>query len=160
MADRAQSWKYGDTMPVVTKAVATATVIYRGDLIATVTSGGAPYAAGDHVWNTNLSTTQNEFHNLFLGVSADRSRSGDIDVIKVNTRGVFEFDCAAATFEIGDIVGPAKQSGNLLEPQKVVSVATANLAIGRVARRYGSNTTTVLVKIESTRMDGGVQVMA
>ena len=151
-------WRYGDTDPVVSKAVDTAEVIEIGDLIEAA-SGTVQNAAG-HTWNTDLATTQEEFHDIFLGVAMQRSRSGDTAAIRVATSGVFEFTCAAATFEIGDLVGPAKQTGNALESQKVVAVATANLAIGRVAKRYASNTTTVLVEIESTLQRGGPQAMA
>ena len=138
-------WRYGETNPVVTKAIGTATVIEIGDLVEA--SSGTVIPADDHTWNTNTATTQEEFHDLFLGVAMQQSRSDDTASIRVATTGVFEFDCAAATFELGALVGPAKQSGNALEPQKVVAVATANLAIGRVAKRYGSNTTSVLVDV-------------
>jgi hypothetical protein len=159
MSDRAQSWHYGDCRPVVTKEVASATVIEVGDLIEMETNGAVASAA-DHVWNTNLATTQEEFHDEFLGVAQERSRNGDTNPIRVNTAGVHEFDCAAATFELGALVGPAKQAGNALEKQKVVAVATENLAIGRVAKRYGSNTTKVFVEVFSRVMSGGAQVMA
>lgn len=157
MADRYQPWQYGDAKPVETKAIVSATVIEKGDLVAA--DAGAPYAAADQAWDTNLATTQEAFHDKFLGVSLDRSRSGDTDPIRCGTGGVYEFDCAAATFEIGDLVGPAKQTGNALESKKVVAVATANLAIGKIAKRYGSNTTKVLVEIGSVLGSpmGGVQ---
>ena len=34
-----------------------------------------------------------------------RSRSGETAPIRVATTGVFEFDCASGTFELGDMVG-------------------------------------------------------
>jgi hypothetical protein len=147
-----QCHQYGDAKPVVTKAVPTATVIEVNDMIAQVAADGLPYPASAHVWNADLATTQAEFIVLFLGVSTEFSRSGDIAPIKVNTAGVHEFECAAAQFKIGALVGPAKQSGNLLEDRKVASVATENLAIGRVAKDYPANTTKVLVEIFSSIM--------
>ena len=149
------NWRHGDPNPVVSKAVATAKVIEIGDLVT-----NTPAAAAGVTWNTNLATTQEDFHDAFLGVSAQRSRDGDTDPVRVNTTGVHEFDCDAATFNIGDLVGPAKASGNALENQKVVSVSTANLAIGRVAKQYDSNTTKVLVDVKATIPNGGPQAAA
>jgi len=160
MSDRVQPWQREEPFPIETAAVATASVIEIGDLVATASSGGAPSSADDETWVTNLVTTQENFHDKFMGVARDRSRNGDVASIVANTTGVYEFDCAAATFEVGDLVGAAKASGNALENQKVAAVATANLAVGRVAKRYGSNTTTVLVSVVSTRVHGGPQAAA
>jgi hypothetical protein len=147
-----QAHQYGDAKPVVTKAIASATVIEQQDLVAQVTADGLVYPASAHVWNTNIATTQAEFVALFLGVSTEFSRAGDVAPIKVNTAGVHEFECAAAQFKIGDLVGPAKQTGDLLENRKVVAVGAENLSIGRVARDYPANTTTVLVDVYSSKM--------
>lgn len=157
MADRYQPWQYGEPNPVVTKAVPTANVIETGDLVGLAT--GDPYAASGTTWDTNLATTQEAFHDTFLGVASQRSRDGDVDPIAVNTTGVHEFDCASATFELGDLVGPAKQSGDALESKKVVAVATPNLAIGRVAKR-GTSVTKVLVAVEGVLTTGGPRAMA
>lgn len=148
-------YRYGDSRPVVSAAVVTDTVIEIGDLVTST-----PANAGAVTWDTNLATTQEAFHDVFLGVANQQSRDGDTAAIRVATSGVYEFDCAAATFNLGDLVGPAKQSGNLLEPQKVVAVATPNLAIGRVVKKYGSNTTKVLVEIDSTVVRAGPRAMA
>ncbi len=153
MSDRRQSWHWGDCKPIETKAIASAAVIEVGDLVEQV--AGAVTSADDHVWNTDLATTQGEFHDTFLGVAQERSRSGDTASIRVDTAGVHEFDCASGTFEVGDLVGPAKQTGNLLENQKVAAVANATLAIGRVARR-GTSVTKLFVEVFSTVMRSGV----
>lgn len=154
MSDRYAPWMREEPMTVDTKAIASATVIEKGDLVATASADGAPYAAADQAWDTDLATTQVNFVARFLGVANDRSRSGDTETIRVNTAGVHKFDCAAATFELGALVGPAKQSGNALESKKVVSVAAEDKAIGRVAKRYGSNTTEVEVRVFSKLMKG------
>jgi hypothetical protein len=151
---RYQPHQRGDAKPVVTKAVPTATVIESGDLIATLASGGNPYPASAEVWDTDLATTQTNFSTRFLGVSMEASRSGDIQPIRVNCGGVHKFTCAAATFELGALVGPAKDTGNALLDDTVVSVASEALAIGRVAKRYASNTTVVEVEVFSTVMQG------
>jgi hypothetical protein len=148
-------YQYGDASPVKSAAVVTDTVIEIGDLVTET-----PAPAADVTWDTNIATTQEAFHDVFLGVSGQRSRDGDTDSVRVDTRGVFRFPCASATFDIGDFVGPAKASGNALESQKVVGVATANLAIGRVVAQYDSATTEVLVEIVSTIVHGGPQAAA
>lgn len=147
-----QSHQYGDAKPVVTKAVPTATVIEANDIIGV--ASGDPFPASAQAWDTDLATTQTAFALLFLGVATEFSRNGDTAPIKVNTAGVHEFECAAGTWELGALVGPAKQSGNALEDRKVASVASEALAIGRVAKRYGANTTKVLVEVFSRIMKG------
>lgn len=153
MAD-VMRYRYGNAKPVVSKAVASEVVIEIGDLV--FDNSGDVEPAADFTWNTDIGTTQADFAPVFLGVASQRSRDGDTDPIRVGTAGVWEFDCAAATFELGALVGPAKQTGNALESQKVVAVATKELAIGKVAQRYGSNTTKVKVEIFSAVMAGGV----
>lgn len=147
-------WRYGSTQPVIADVDA-ATVIEVGDLVFQEVNDARP--ASGLTWDTNLATTQETFHDKFLGVSEQAHAANDTNDVRVATSGVFEFDCAAATFELGDLVGPAKASGNALVNQTVVAVATANLAIGRVAKRYASNTTKVLVQVESVVLRGGVQ---
>lgn len=159
MADRAVSHHYGEANPVVTKPIGSADVVEVGDMVSQAANGDIK-TASQETWVTNLAGTQEPFHDKFLGVAQERSRSGDTNPIRVNTSGVHEFDCAAATFEIGTLVGPADSGSSSLEDQKVVAVATENLATGRVAKRYGSNTTKVFVKIFSTKLDGGAQAMA
>jgi hypothetical protein len=160
MADQMR-WRYGDTNPVISKPVAASTVIEIGDLVE-MSAGGDVTPAKDRAWTTDLPTTQGNFHNTFLGVATQRSRAGDVEAIRVATTGVFEFECAAATFELGTLVAPAKQSGNALENQKVVALAAGNenKAIGRVAKRYAASTTRVLVHVTSTILHGGPQAKA
>ncbi|RIK72633.1 MAG: hypothetical protein DCC68_26205, partial [Planctomycetota bacterium] len=114
------------------------------------------------LWNTNLATTQEAFHDKFLGVAMQRSRAGDTDPIRVATTGVFEFDCVSGTYELGTLVSPDQTGGNNLRNQQVRSVTGTqhNLAIGRVAKRLGTAGTRVLVDIQSTVMTGGAQAMA
>lgn len=150
-------YKSGETNPVF-NPVDSAQIIEIGDLVFLNTDDVR--AASQFTWGSSLAITQESFHDAFLGVAEQRSRSGDTDDIRVSTEGEFEFECDAATFEIGDLVGPADSGSSSLEDQKVVAVATENLAIGRVARRYASNTTVVRVRIKSTVMLGGPQAAA
>ena len=168
---RSQPWKYGGTRPVLSKAKQALVLIAKGDLVGqaagTITGAtsavsitvGLPFPASDTPWDTNIATTQEAFHDAFLGVAMQTGASADTDALQIGTAGVYEFSCASASFNVGDLVGPAKQSGNLLEDQKVVAVATPNLAIGRVAKA-GASVTSVLVSVESTLMAGGPQAAA
>ena len=153
MSDRMR-WRYGDTNPVIA-AVDSATVIEIGDLLYLDTDDAKP--AASQTDQGDEATNQSTFAAGFLGVAMQRSRSGDTSPIRVATTGVFEFDCPSATYEIGDKVGVDEAaSGTALENQKVAAVTPAAGAIGRVARRAATDTTSVLVDIRSTVMTGGV----
>jgi hypothetical protein len=149
-------YRTGDVKPRMV-SVASATVIEKGDLLYLDTTAKP---AADVTWDTNIATTQEEFHDAFLGVAMAASADGETDPIPVATQGEFEFDCAAAQFAAGALVGTAKQSGNALESQKVVSVATANLAVGRVTKQYTANTTVVCLEIDSVVYTGGPRAAA
>jgi hypothetical protein len=144
---------YGGTNPTIA-TVATAQAVAVGDICA-MTSNTITRAQ-DEAWNTDLATTQTAFVLKFLGVSGQQKDAtlprvfgnASDNVIRIDAGGVFQFDCASATFEVGDLVGCAKQTGNFLESQKVVGVATEALAIGRVIER-GTSITRVKVQILS-----------
>src|SRR5688572_30096038 len=95
-------WRYGDTQPVVLP-VDSATVIEVGDLVYLETDDVRP--AGQQTDAGSEASNQEAFHDKFAGVAMQRSRAGDTSPIRVATRGVFEFDCASATFEVGALVG-------------------------------------------------------
>jgi hypothetical protein len=147
----------GDTAPH-NVTIATAKATSKGNLVGL--SSNTLVNASDTAWDTDLATTQAAFVALFLGVS-DQSKSSTTNarvygnsqdnVIRVATGGVWEFDCASATFEVGDLVGPAKQSGNALEDQKVVAAGSESVAIGRVVER-GTSVTRVKVKLLSKKL--------
>lgn len=145
----------GETRPRIAP-VLTAQAVAVGDLCGL--SSGNVVRAEDTTWNTDLATTQAAFVPTFLGVSGQRKvaatarvdANGRDNVIRVDAGGFYEFDCASATFAVGDLVGPAKQSGNGLESQKVVGVATESVAIGRVVEA-GTSVTKVLVDILSVK---------
>ncbi len=153
MSDRMR-WRYGDTNPVVAAATAEET-IEIGDLV--FLEQGSARAAASLVPGESLEATQTEFARRFLGVAMQRSASGEAVPVRVATTGVFEFDCAPDTFELGDWVAPAQAAGgNGLRNQQVAKVASAALAIGRVARREPTLSARVLVNVFSTVMTGGV----
>lgn len=147
-------WRYGDTNPVIA-AVDSTTVIEIGDLVYLDTNNAKP--ASSQPDQGLESDNQALFADNFLGVAMQRSRSGDADPIRVATTGVFEFDCPSTTYELGDLVGVDEaSSGTALENQQIASVANADHAVARVARRAPVPTTNILVDIRSTVMTGGI----
>lgn len=151
-------WRYGETNPVILP-VDSATVIEIGDLIWLDTDDAKPASAVAD--QSTEAANQEYFHDRFVGVAMQRSPAGHTLPIRVATTGVFEFGCLSATFELGALVGVDEASGGTqLEDQVLAAVATANLAIGRVAARVNPAATKSLVDIVSTVMYGGPQVMA
>ena len=147
-------WRYGDTNPVVA-AVDTATVVEIGDLLWQDTDDAKPASSVTNHGTKLLN--QKALADAFLGVAMQRSRSGDAAPIRVATTGVFEFDCASDTFELGDLVGvDTNTAGSALLNQQVAKVSDSLHAVGRIAKRQSTATTNVLVDICSTIMTGGV----
>lgn len=107
-----------------------------------------------------LEVTQYTFAQKFVGASAQSKTNAQVrpygnsadNLIRVDTDGVFEYDCASATFEVGDFVGPAKDTGNALLSDKLVEVAAEPLSIGKVVER-GTSITRVKVRIHSKKMN-------
>jgi hypothetical protein len=156
MADKMR-WRYGDTNPIIC-AVNVDQEISIGDCLYLVTDDVRRVSQ-----MTSLGTLQKNqaaIAPLFIGVAMQRHRAttDPAGTIRVATTGVFEFDCASATHEIGDkIACSSETAAGVLNDQKVIKTLYAGLAIGRVAQREASAKTTVLVAIQSTVMNGGVQ---
>lgn len=151
----------GETNPVFV-TVATAKAVSTGALVGM--SSDTLVNASDTAWVDTIATAQATFKALFLGVAAQDKvanvarvhGNSDDNVIRVATSGIWEFDCASATFAVGDLVGPAKASGNAVEDEKVAAVATESLAIGRVVESAAS-ATKVKVQILSVLMPAARQ---
>jgi len=151
-------WRYGDTNPVVLP-VASSTVIEIGDFIYQASGEALPSSEIADVGTE--AGNQEAFHDVFVGVAMQASPSGVAGPIRIATSGVFEFECLPVTAEVGDLIGVDEEgSGTELTTQMVAKVATANLAIGRCAKRANPAATRLLVEIVSTVMRGGPQVMA
>ncbi|HWB01224.1 MAG TPA: hypothetical protein VG713_22195, partial [Pirellulales bacterium] len=115
-------WRYGDTNPILLP-VDSATVIEIGDLVYLDTDDAKPASAAADAGS--MAANQEAFHDKFAGVAMQRSRTGDTTPIRVATTGVFEFDCASATFEVGALVGADQPGGgSSLSGQQVTAVAT------------------------------------
>jgi hypothetical protein len=76
--------------------------------------------------------------------------SSEDNKLIVHPGGCFLADCASATFAVGDAVGPAKQSGNALESQKLVGVADISLGVGYCIEA-GTSITTVKFEVVSKK---------
>lgn len=155
-----QRHRYGEPNVEVVP-VASATAISIGDLLWYDASDDTAKPASSYTWNTDLATTQGTFKDVFCGVALSAHVANDTKVttVRVATAGVHEFDCASATFDLGTFIGPAKQTGDLLEAQKVVAVANATLAIAKPSRVVGTAATKVHVRIDSTIHGNGVQTV-
>ena len=78
-------------------------MIEIGDLVWQDTDDAKP--ASGLTNHGSQTANQAALADAFLGVAMQRSRSGETAPIRVATTGVFEFDCASGTFELGDLVG-------------------------------------------------------
>jgi hypothetical protein len=128
--------------------VDSAEVVEVGDAIYLATDDARPASSLTYV-SGNLAATQANFAAKFIGVAAEASESGDTDDITIGQGGIYEFDCAAAQFEVGDLVGMDDNAGpTALMDQQVIAIGENGYgAIGRVAKRYSANTTRVQVEI-------------
>lgn len=151
-------WRYGDTNPVL-HPVEADDAVEVGDLMFLENSKVRPASlladAGTEAGN------QEALHDGFVGVAMQASPAGRAGSIRVATTGVFEFDCDAAIWALGQLVGSTEDgTGTALEDQKVVSVAAENLAFGRCAQRVDPAASRVLVDVVSVVTRGGPQAAA
>lgn len=134
--------------------IATAKAVAIFDLVGL--SSGTLVRAEDETWDTNLATTQANFVTKFIGWSNAQKAANVAKVtgyptdneIMVEVGGVIEYPATSDTYAVGDLIGPAKASGNALESQKVAKVSTEAAAIGR-CRTKGTSITTVQVELLS-----------
>lgn len=137
-------------MKLVPFRVASADVINAGDMVFVYSTLDQIQAAEDITWNSSLATTQADFANVFAGIAYTSSAAGETDdvLVDVSSASVYEYPCASATFKTGAPIGPAKQSGNALESQKVVE-ATGTSCVGRTVEPKSSATTSIRVSFAS-----------
>lgn len=132
-----------------------AATINPGDLVFASVSSDVAYAkpVTNFTWDTDLATTQAALALVFLGVASGRSRIGVTDTrdlkVLVDMDGTFEMEAVSATYEIGQYVGPAKDTGNALL-QKVTAVATKSLAVGIVVENSVTAATRIKVRLVNT----------
>ncbi len=151
-------WRYGETNPVALPAPA-GTIVEIGDLVY-LDAGYVKPAASLTDLGT-LMANQQTFHDSFVGVAMQCASGETEEIIRVATSGVFELTCSPAAFEVGDLIGGQENgTGNQLESQRVVGVATENLALGRCVKQAPAGSEKVLVDVVSTVVRGGPQAAA
>lgn len=148
-------WRAGETNPVICP-VDSPTVIEIGDLVFLDTDDAKPFK--DMPDQGTLVSNQQITKDSFLGVAMQASRAGDSKPIRVATTGVFEFEVASTTIELGEMLGAAEDgAGVTIQNQIVRTVATSDRALGRCAKRLNPAGTKVEISIVSTSIAGGVQ---
>lgn len=150
-------WRYGDTNPVVLP-VAEAQGVEIGDLVYLDGATGNAVPAGSQPDAGTSALNQLAFQDNFVGVAMQASPSGEATSIRIATAGVFELDCDAVTWQLGEAVACAVDgAGDQLFDQKVESTSSLDSAIGRCAKQVTFAATRVLVDIVSVVMRGGPQ---
>lgn len=153
------SYRYGNSDPIQAP-FKSGVAVNVGDICFIDTSDSYTVKpAMSFTWTTNLATTQGNFAKQFCGVAAQAYDGLNANAygiqdgnLRIDTAGVFDFTCAATTWNVGDLVGPDQDGANSnLFAQRVVNVNAAGVgnAIGRVVQPYLTNTTTVRVEIFS-----------
>ena len=147
-------WVHGDTTHVLAPVEAS-TVIEIGDLVFYDADSAKP--ASMQTNQTTKALNQSTFAGKFLGVAMQASPAGNTTPIRIVTSGVFEYDCAANTFELGNFVGIEENAAHTgVENQMLDKTTLAAGAIGRVCRREATPSTTVQVQLQSTVMHGAI----
>lgn len=128
--------------------VDSATALEKGDLVYLDTDDIKPAAV--FTWTSDEATTRVNYVAKHIGVAATRhaANSGAVTGMPVNTDGAYFFDAEAATYEVGDRVGPAKDTGNALLTTKLKKVTADNQAVGYVLEKSGANATVIKVRIK------------
>lgn len=145
---RVHRFRYADPERIESHPVDSAQTIDMGELCYLATNDARP--ADQFTYGSTLAITQANFAKSFIGVAMDTSETGKTRKIAIATEGIFEFVCAAAKFEIGDLVAVDDDTGgSALLPGQVIATSEngAAGAIGRVVRRYSANTTRVMVEL-------------
>jgi hypothetical protein len=149
-------FRHADPRRVRPFAVDSATVIEVGDAVFQAVDDVRPAASFTYVTGS-LPQTQANFRRDFMGVALTGSAAGETRPVSVAQRGVFEFLCPAAAYEIGDRVGMEDNAGaTALLNQTVIALGEngGHGEIGKVVKRYGTNTTSVQVEVDVEMLRG------
>ncbi len=152
MADKMR-WRYGETNPVV-GLVPNTVAVEIGDLVFYDSDSVKPASSQPN--QTTKALNQSAFAGKFLGVAMQASPLGEATSIRVATTGVFEFDTAPKTFNLGDYIGVEELPGRVGLYNQQVDTAAAGGAFGRVVRREPVASNTILVNIKSKITEGGI----
>lgn len=133
---------------LVTFPVTAGTTFAKGELLAVASNAVKSFTTLSDVGTK--AQNQAAARDAFAGVANVAVTSGSPASIQVATAGTFTFDCASATFNVGDMVTPIGTGAADAVGVSATSVeVTTNqsLAIGRVVKKYASATTRVQVEI-------------
>ena len=150
----AGAWRYNDVRPV-TGTLPTATLVNKCDLVARNSSGELVPAAS-WTWDTNEATTRAAFVAAFYGCSGQdkatavaRVYGNSTDnVLVCYSAGVYEYDCESATYTTGQLLGPAKDTGNNLLSSTLKGVTLATEAT-HVVEKPGTTVTRIMCRMRS-----------
>lgn len=114
----------------------------RGDLM--YFDSGYAKSASTRADQGSLSANQLDFAPLFLGINQDVRIVGETDAPErvLVTEGVADFDCASATWAIGDLIAIDRSGTPKNYDQQVIKTTDPNGAIG-VCIKPGTSVTTV-----------------
>lgn len=131
-----------------------------GDFVYKSSSDRYDYSAAVFPWDTNIATTQANFHDVFRGVSQVRRTASQTTAGTQATDGCiaatgeFMFPCdalgAAVYVANNQYVTIAQGTGNTLNPQKVVATTDVTLAIGKLTRDAAAGQTWLCFEIVPT----------
>lgn len=141
----------GDRRQVMAN-VLSATVISKGGMVR-MSSNTVFHLSSLSDVGTKLQNQQ-AARDVFLGCAMRSSPNGSTQAIPIAVAGVFEFNSAAATYEVGDLVGAAGTGvagADAVSDDTVEAVTNTSAAIGRVFKR-GTSLTRVQVEIFSVLM--------
>jgi hypothetical protein len=149
-------------MKLVKMPVASATVIYRCDMLFLGSSAGEVFPVSMHNWDASLAATQGVLAGVFMGIAYEGSDSGDTDDISVDVSSVsvYEFDVASSTYEHGATLGPDENgSTNVLMDQQL-EAATGTSAIARACEKAAAAVTKLDVSFASAYITSSSNVNA
>lgn len=146
---------------LITYPVTAATTFAKGEMLAVASNAVKSFTTLSDVGTK--AQNQAAAHDVFVGVANVAVTSGTPTSIQVATAGTFTFDCASATFNVGDMVTPIGTGAADAVGVSATSVeVTTNpaLAIGRVVKKYASATTRVQVEIAAVHMSRPAPLIA
>lgn len=136
-----------------------ATAKLLDDFIAVGVTSNTLATPADETWVTDEPTTRTNFVARFVGVNqqvkaANVARvpgNSKDNIVVVNNEGVYDVVVESSTFQIGDFIGPSKDTGNALKNTSFKKVTAATEACFQVVETYTSAVTLVRARILSMK---------
>lgn len=151
----------GRSSPEITQTVEVpiATAKALTDFVAVGIASNTLKLPSDQAWVTDEATTRTNFVTDFVGVNqqlkaANVARipgNSKDNICVVNNIGVYDVVVESATFQIGDLIGPSKDTGNALKDTSFKKVTAIAEACFQVVETYTSAVTLVRARILSNK---------